>query len=76
MNIELDTIDIYCIYTKLKIVDDFEAVSIPILEAELKIVKTYSSSVSQSPNNKLSPIDNKKHPSSVDQRIGECMFNF
>jgi len=38
MNIESDTIDIYCIYTKLKIIDDFEAISIRTLEDEIKML--------------------------------------
>lgn len=35
INISLDTVDIYCVYTRLKIVENSEAVSINILEKEL-----------------------------------------
>lgn len=36
INIELDTVDIYCIYTRLKIMENSEAISINLLEKELK----------------------------------------
>jgi len=35
INISLDTVDIYCVYTRLKIVENSEAVSINILEKEI-----------------------------------------
>lgn len=36
INVSLDTIDMYCIFTRLKIVDDSEAISVNYLEYELK----------------------------------------
>mgnify|MGYP003422824054 CR=1 FL=1 len=45
LEIELDTIDIYCIYTKLKIIDDFEAISINTLENLLININNLTTSV-------------------------------
>lgn len=36
VNINMDTIDMYCVYTRLKIVDNSEAISVNYLEYELK----------------------------------------
>ena len=40
IEIKLDTIDMYCIFTKLKILDEYEAISVNILE-KLKISDFY-----------------------------------
>jgi len=70
INIDLDTVDIYCVYTRLKIVENSEAISINILEKELdsldkcnEIMDSLSSNVNNLPvnnsNDKSKSIDGK-----------------
>lgn len=39
IEINLDTVDIYCVYTRLKIMENSEAISIDLLERELKSIE-------------------------------------
>jgi hypothetical protein len=73
INLELDTIDIYCIYTKLKIVDEFEAISVNVLEDELRRLKKTSGKNSEV-GFKNASTGAEKNVGSLDLDFAQSMF--
>ncbi len=76
INIEMDTIDIYCIYTRLKIVDDSEAISVNYLEYELKNIENGNEIIESNAttqNNFI--INNEANSKSIDVKIDDKVVN-
>lgn len=84
ININLDTIDSYCIYMRLKIIENFEAISLNYLEHELKniangneIDETNNSKrkIKNENNNKSNNCKSKEPTNENKEKIQDQMFN-
>lgn len=70
IEISLDTVDIYCVYTRLKIVENSEAISINQLEKELKSIEQYNEILdSLSSNNVNQNQNSSKESKSIEQKL-------
>jgi len=71
VNINMDTIDMYCVYTRLKIVDNSEAISVNYLEYELKNIEDGNAigEANTSSNNFM--MSNDTNSKSVDVKMDE-----
>lgn len=70
----MDTIDIYCVFTKLKLVDDYEAISVNYLEYELKNLEN-GNDISDGNITHNDINNNFRNSQKFEERKNESIFN-